>query len=314
VTKKLAVLNWAGHRNFGDELMLEGLRQLFKNWEVTVFSDNYKSSFGKLDFNIVNQCDLFVLGGGELINSDRLFSSDLYSFLHLSWVRRVKIPKVILGCGVNAENASQLKPSVVADLEQFSFIGVRDNVSVNILKAIPQLAGKVHLFHDLAFAVETNSYACVPSRDLAVVIPTDRSTSKHDSGIRQFNMVANSQGWLTDKLKPYCKVVFVAFGEQDNDDYETCRLLSSCAPSHSVILRANELSLHKFLGLLSSSAFVFPYRLHGLVLSFIVGVNCEFYPYHWKLQRVHDTISGYSLGEIRACQKACFSEILEATA
>jgi polysaccharide pyruvyl transferase WcaK-like protein len=300
------MLGWYGHGNFGDELMLEGLRQLFKNWQITVMSDNYKSSFPKLNFNVVNECDLFVLGGGNLISSDRLFSSDLYSFLHSSWVKRIKIPKVILGCGVNAENASQLKPSVIADLQQFSFIGLRDNVSVDILKVIPQLAGKVHLFHDLAFALETGGLTWKPSKNVAVVIPTDRCTSKHDSGIRQFDVAAKSCSWLTEKLKPYSKTVFLPFGQQDNDDLETCNRLASCVKG-SVVL---QLPLQKTLNLLSECAAVFPYRLHGLILSFLVGAKYEFYPYHWKLQRVHDTITGCSIEEIRLKQKASFDELI----
>jgi polysaccharide pyruvyl transferase WcaK-like protein len=307
--QKLAVLNWAGHRNFGDELMLEGLRQLFKGWQITVMSDNYRSSFPKLNFDVVNECDLFVLGGGELINSDRLFSSDLYSLFHSSWVKRVKIPKVILGCGVNAENANQFSSNVIRDLEQFDYIGLRDNASVEILSAIPELKGKVHLFYDLAFAINTDGLTWKPSKDLAVVIPTDRSTCKHDSGIRQFNVAVESCGWLTKKLKPYSETKFLAFGAEDNADLETCKFLSSCA-SNSEILSPNQLSIELVLRLLSECSFVFPYRLHGLILSFLVGAPCEFYPYHWKLQRVHDTITGYTPEEISLKQKTLFDELI----
>jgi polysaccharide pyruvyl transferase WcaK-like protein len=310
MAKKLAVLGYYGHGNFGDELMLEGLRRLFKDWEITVMSDNYRSSFPKLNLDVVNECDLFVLGGGELVNSDRLFSSDLYGFLRSSWVKRIRIPKVILGCGVNAENACQLKPSVISDLEQFSFIGLRDNASVNILKKIPRLADKVRLFHDLSFAVEIKGCNGDSKTGWAVVIPTDRKTSKHDSGIQNFNLAGKSQYWLREKLKPYSSVVFLAFGEQDNDDFETCRLLSSCVSGDVLRLRAKELSLEKILGLLSGCAVVFPYRLHGLILSFIAGSKFEVYPYHRKIWRVHDTIRGHSLSEIRGQQMACFAEML----
>ena len=64
---------------------------------------------------------------------------------------KIKIPKIILGCGVNAISPNELSPNVIQDLEQFSYIGLRDNTSLNILKAIPRLKGKVDLFHDLAF-------------------------------------------------------------------------------------------------------------------------------------------------------------------
>ena len=79
--KSVAILNWGGHGNFGDEIMLEGLRQLFQGWQIQVVSDNDKSTYPKIDFDAVNKCDLFVLGGGELINADRLFFA-LPSYFH----------------------------------------------------------------------------------------------------------------------------------------------------------------------------------------------------------------------------------------
>ena len=86
----------------GDSVMLEGLRQLFQGWQINVMSDNDKSTYPKIDFEAVNKCDLFVLGGGELINADHLFFA-LPQHFHLipdSWVQKIEIPKIILGlCG-----------------------------------------------------------------------------------------------------------------------------------------------------------------------------------------------------------------------
>jgi polysaccharide pyruvyl transferase WcaK-like protein len=229
-------------------------------------------------------------------------------FAHKSWVSRIKIPKIILGCGVNAESASQLKPNVIKDLEQFDYIGLRDNTAVNILKSFPQLKNKVHLFYDLGFAVDTNGLSWQHSKDMAVVIPTDRFTCS-DRGVRECDVAIKSQGWLKERLKLYGKTVFLAFGEQDNNDYETCQILASCCSNNSEILRSSQMSFEEILNLIGESAITFPYRLHGLVLSFLAGTRYEFYPYHWKLQRVHDTIAGLDVGEIRQRQRA----ILDAT-
>ncbi|MCJ7767305.1 polysaccharide pyruvyl transferase family protein [Candidatus Bathyarchaeota archaeon] len=308
-TPKVAILGWYGHGNFGDALILDGLRQLFKGWQVNDMSSTRNSTYPVIDFNEVNKCDLFVLGGGELINADCLFLPSpwmRYATLNrllprVPWAHKVKIPKVILGCGVNAESADQLKPCVLKDLEQFSYIGLRDNVAVSILKSIPSLKSRVHLFHDLAFAVDTNGVSRSPSQDdLAVVIPTDR---KH------LNVVAESQAWLKQKLAPYEKTLFLPFGEEDNDDFRTCQLLSSCS-SNSRVLSPSHLSLERVLKLLSGCAAVFPYRLHGLVLSFLVGAEYEFYPYHRKVTRVHDTVTGCGPGEIRLKQRASFDELI----
>jgi exopolysaccharide biosynthesis predicted pyruvyltransferase EpsI len=82
--RTVAILGWYGHHNFGDELVQEGMRQLFKDWNITFLSDT-KNIYSQFNADIVNKHDLFVLGGGELINSDRLFFGS-------NWIRKVKVP------------------------------------------------------------------------------------------------------------------------------------------------------------------------------------------------------------------------------
>lgn len=180
--RKLAVLGWAGHGNFGDELILEGLRTLFNDWQVSVYTSDFTSAYPFMEFEEVNKCDLFILGGGELISPNHLFlpSRSLYRFKYRSvlyrlyshtpfafppWVHKITIPKIILGCGVNGDHVNS---EVTHELEQFSYIGLRDNTSVQILKEHPVLADKVHLFHDLAFAINMPTDTC---KFLAKVFP-----------------------------------------------------------------------------------------------------------------------------------------------
>lgn len=183
MTKTVAVLNWAGHSNFGDELILEGLRQLFKDWQLQVYSSDDAGAYPMIDFDEVNQRNLFVLGGGELINKHFLWMpypcslkvhSRLYRlyahtpFARKSWIKQITIPKVILGCGVDVAGPEDLDGNVVRDLEQFQYIGLRDKVAVEILQSFPMLKAKVHLFYDLAFAINMSTDTC---RFLAKVFP-----------------------------------------------------------------------------------------------------------------------------------------------
>lgn len=317
--REVAVLGWYGHKNFGDELMLKGLQNLFHGWKVTVMN----GANGTLDFDSINKCDLFVLGGGELIHDNRLFmpSPSRFKFPSLayraythtgfakrSWVHKVKIPKIILGCGVNVEEAQQIASHVVKDLQQFDYIGLRDKTAVHILTQIPSLRETIELFYDLTFALDIETLETVKHRtELAIVIPTDRFTTS-DKGVLVTNISVNSRDWLKEKLQDYKETIFLAFGELDNDDYETCKGLSSVA-SNTLILRTNNLSMKQIFALLSECDIVFPYRLHGLILSFILGKRYDFYTYHRKLQRVHDTIKDSSPKTIRRSQYTSFNKI-----
>jgi len=203
---------------------------------MKVFTSDFASVYPFMDFDEVNKCDLFVLGGGELISPNHLFlpsrslfkfkyRSDLYRlyshtpFAFPRWVHRIKIPKVILGCGVNG---SHINSQVVEELEQFSYIGLRDNTAVEIVKKHPTLAGKTHLFYDLAFAL---------------------------------------------RMSP-----------------ESCRLLAR----------------------------VFPFKLHGLILSHMAGTSFSGKFYHSKVGRVYDTIQGVTVEEIHENQKASVGGIIDA--
>ena len=322
-TKKgtVAILGWYFHRNFGDTLVLKGLQNLFHDWTIIPMNDR------TIDFDVVNKCDLFVLGGGELINTDSLFFNTpsfcgvrVPLFVHrvmnrakvfnnISWVHRIKVPKVVLGCGVNAENIDEINPLVIKELEQFDYIGLRDQTSIDILKSISSLKDKVNLFFDAAFS---SLYHNVPSsfgsEKFAVVIPTDRFV-RGDRGVKHMGMSLRSKAWLKKKLEPFDKAMFVPFGKEDNDDYVTCLRLQDCC-RNSEVISPNDVTLTSVVDLISRSGMVFSYRLHGLILAFMLGKHYDYYPYHWKLDRVFDTIKCQSVNNIRFKQRMEFKNVL----
>jgi exopolysaccharide biosynthesis predicted pyruvyltransferase EpsI len=295
--KKVAILNWAGHGNFGDELIIEGLKQLFKNCEVTVFTDSPNKEYPQVNFKQINKHDLFVLGGGELINEDRLF-------IPPSWSKKIKIPKIILGCGVNVNTPNQLSSKVVDELKNFSYIGLRDRTAVDILNLIPELRQKTDLFYDLTFSLDMKKYNIIKnkSKNTAVVIPTDRVTNQADKGIAQYNLAQTSKDWLKIQLSNFENTMFLPFGVEDNDDHKTCESLSVYAKNPTIIP-------HKFITpdyvftLITNAQHVFPYRLHGMILAYILGTPYTYYPYHNKLSRVHNTIIEKTPRSIKQTQK-----------
>lgn len=306
-------MGWAGHQNLGDEVILEGLKNLFKGWEVTVYSNTPDGKYPAVDFDAVNQGDLFVLGGGELIRKDCLFYySPLVKYTQIpacvhrlllarDWVSKIKVPKMVLGCGVNADNTWQLNQLVRKELVQFDFIGLRDTASVTKLKAVPELREKVKLCYDLAFAVEPKCATHQRFKDFAVVVPTDRP------GYYEFE---RSKRWLTMNLRCFDKAVFVPFGRVDNDDFATCNQLSKCA-SHGEVLEPGALSFDRVFTLLCEAEKVFAYRLHGLILAFIAGANYSFWPYHQKLVNVNQTLMSKTPFQIRLEQFDVFHRGLE---
>lgn len=324
---KVAVLGWYGHYNMGDELILEGLKSLFSGWKVLPMSSMKTLNFPSVDIKEINKCDLFVLGGGELIHTNRIFINTpsfsgiripsvahkimnrIKLFNNVSWVNKIKIPKVILGCGVNANNHASLDQRVISELEHFDYIGLRDKESVNLLNKIPSLSDKVSLFYDLAFSSKYDiPLRTENSKKIAVVIPTDRFT-KFDKGVLQNHIAAESKGWLQKKLTGFDKTIFLPFGREDNDDFVTCKSLANYTKNYEIV-NPEQLTIQKVLDCITNCDMVFPYRLHGLILSFILGKKYEYYPYHRKLNKVYETIKELSPTEIKFRQKKAFKKML----
>lgn len=324
--RTVAIAGWYGHRNMGDSLVLAGLKHLFQDWNFYVMSNTDTSTVPMVDVGLINKCDLFVLGGGELIHTDRLFmntpsifgltiprlvhrlNNRLKVFDNVSWFNKIKVPKVILGCGVNAENIDVVSDKVLDQLKLFEYIGVRDIKSFEMLNSVKDLRDKLGLFFDVSFSVSLRNNYHNMKKDCAVVIPTDRSTCS-DRGVKEVNVGLKSKGWLQDKLDGFKDVMFIPFGREDNSDYNTCRYLAS-GIKHSEILHPSSVNLNTVVEMISRCSLVIPYRLHGLILSFMLNRKYEYYPYHWKLSRQQDTINNLNVDEIRERQQKTFNDML----
>jgi hypothetical protein len=55
---------------------------------------------------------------------------------------------------------------------------------------------------------------------------------------------------------------------------------------------------------------VYTCRLHGLVLSKLFSKPCAYYPYHWKLDRVAETILGCEAALIASWQRQALDKVL----
>lgn len=302
------MLGWFGHQNLGDELILEGIKKLFSGWHVNVYSDTDRSSYPTLDLKAVNDSDLFVVGGGELIHRDRLFyyspfvrHTNIPAFLHrwfsFGWAWRVKTTKIILGCGLESKDGF-INGAVYSDLYNCQYIGIRDTWSFDRLKEA-KVKG-VEFFPDLTYALNLKS-AVKTKEDLAVVIPTNRS---------HLDTVNQSRKWLTKLLAKYREVAFIPFGRQDNDDYITCLQLSASF-KNSYVLEHKDVTLEKVIELFSSCGLVVPYRLHGLILAHVLGKQFKFWPYHTKLTRMFHTVHGKTPEELMETQKLNFDRLMD---
>lgn len=284
----VSILGWYGHRNLGDEAILEGFQYLFHNHRFTVLSDKMplQEIFWK-----ANQSDLFILGGGELINSTRLFSFPAH------WDDYLTVPKMVLGCGVNAPNIESIQPHVLESLESFEYIGLRDLESCRILRSDPKLSSKIHLFLDpaITLAKKHGLEHCPESENTAVIVPTDRFRTEHDEGILHTDYVNQSLPQLKkdleqDKIE---NVVLVPFGGDDNDDMESCRQIAHSLSDRLYVSTKCPETPRETLEIMAACSKAYTYRLHGMLFAYSLKMPFNCYEYHRKIRKVYEMLKGY---------------------
>ena len=150
MTKKLCISGYYGFDNFGDEtilkILVENLKQIFDNPEITVFSSNPEKTAEKLAVNSVNSfcfkdvikqllnCDCLISGGGSLLQDKTSAKSLIYYLIILVLSQIFGKKTVIFAQGIGPVNNIFLKNLTFQVLRNASFITVRDENSFKLLE------------------------------------------------------------------------------------------------------------------------------------------------------------------------------------
>jgi len=291
---RAAVLGWYGHGNLGDEAMLEALKILLKrHLNIADFEVMSNTTMPQITIRAANECDLFVLGGGELINADRLFLAGCDG-----WAEHIKVPKIIVGCGVNTESFDSIQDHVIVSLSGFEYIGLRDSAAVEMLSQSGMLARKVRLTLDPSLILaDEYGIEWKPKVHVAAIVPTDRRADMlvHDGGVITSGVMEQTKTILKQELEAdgIEHARLLAFGGDDNDDMLTCSQLheylnEQMGSNHAEIIRPND-AKHA-LELLSGCERAYTYRLHGLLLAYSLAIPHTCFGYHRKIKRNADTL------------------------
>jgi len=266
--------------------MLEGIQYLCDKHldpcDFTVMNDT--------NFSIeqANDSDLFILGGGELINQDRLLLLN-----RVAWDKNITTRKIIMGCGLNNPDYASLQDHVKRSLRRFQHIGVRDYEAYKLLREDPQLRDKVCLSLDPSLILPAkHSITWKPLEGVAAIIPTDRKSTKYDKGILLTNVIENTKQRLLNQLKQdnIHLAILLAFGGDDNNDLASCEQLAEYLKPHITTRIVKPTSPKEALETLSACSKAYSYRLHGTILAYSLGIPFVGFGYHSKIKRNIETL------------------------
>lgn len=289
---KTAILGWYGHNSIGDEAVLEGIQHLLAKHldchEFHVMTSTETPAVPRFSSEDANDCDLFILGGGELISPTRVWMDEE------KWHRQVTIPKAIAGCGINGEDVNS---NVLAELRDFTYVGVRDQYTYNRLRALrPHLTFDPSLVLARKHGVRWNPEDSIT----AGIVPTERKTFTRGEGVTNPNIVNESTFHLEQKLRQdrIQRVRLFAFGEEDNDDYETCEKLARRLRRDFEVSISKPDTPEEALRGIAECSRIYAYRLHGMLFAYSLNAPFTYYGYHSKLRRNYDTIKNLAPSEV----------------
>lgn len=130
---KIVISGYYGHGNFGDEAILRAitdeLEKTFNGPEITVLS--------KIpDLREIARCDLFISGGGSLLQDVTSLKSLVYYLGLLYLAILLKKKTVVYSQGIGPLNSKAGKKPAGWVLKKVDFVSVRDDESAKLLKSL----------------------------------------------------------------------------------------------------------------------------------------------------------------------------------
>lgn len=295
--KKILVSGYYGFNNFGDDailkVLIEDLKATFDSAEVTVFSNNpaqTSQDYGvraryrfclKTIYNEMKRTDLFVSGGGSLLQDVTSISSVIY-YLFLIMLAKAFGKKVCMyaqGVGPLNKPLSRTLASMI--LKGLDLVIVRDSKSHELLKS---LGIKSHVTADPVWGLEEEHPVTKPDK-MQVGIQLrdwpDLNEATLENLAHSINDTFNAGS---------CTINLLSF--QDNLDFAPLQKLESILreinPALEVRLHSN-ISIFTGVPLITGVDYIVAMRFHACLTAIKFGIPTLALSYDPKVTTLAET-------------------------
>lgn len=267
---KITLCGYYGKGNLGDEAILLSIKRAIGE----AFGDRAKISILNTKnplkmTGILRDTDLFVFGGGSLLQNSTSTASLFYYLATISTANALAKNKIMLANGIGPVRNSVLPEKVLTNLiaravDGFDIISVRDTDSrTKLQKILPHR--KIHLVPDPALALFTSSRQKLnqglinsPKNNYFIYIPCAR-------GLKKANITPIQLTTILKKLeKNYaCRVVLCILNPVEDEE------IAKSLPSSRTICPSTP---NELCALLRDAKFVISQRYHGSLFAASCGI------------------------------------------
>lgn len=277
-TKKILISGYYGFDNFGDDAILqvlaESLKEIDENFEVTAISNNpekIKQNYGidsvkRFDFKLIIskmlKTDLFISGGGSLLQDVTSFKSLLY-YLFLIFIAIFFGKKVyIYAQGIGPINNKWGRILTGFALKRVAVVTVRDKKSQDFLS---DLGVNSVLTGDPVWGIN------IPEKDEPLL---EKSRVNVGIQLRSWSTLSSDKIASIIKALNTCFDVnntnFILISLQDSLDLETTKELEFLMKTINPEMHTNlvsDLSVNNAINLISSLDYLVAMRFHAVMVS-----------------------------------------------
>lgn len=282
---QITISGYYGYGNTGDEAILHSILNSFKSLNniprVSLLYTDAKPDFEYPDISIINRknypeiyktlrkTDLFISGGGGLLQDITGFKSIAYYLGLLKMAQSLRVPTMIYAQGIGPILTKRGKWLTQNVINKTSLITLRDTASIDILKSY-NIKNDIHLTADPAFLLEKASCDKINEilKEENIRSPIDITISPRpwkeetDSLIKSFSTFINK---LHNKNKDI-NILLLPF--QPSTDSEVClKIFEACENKNNCYILKKLYKPAELMGIIGLSKINIAMRLHALIFS-----------------------------------------------
>lgn len=284
--KRLLFSGYYGLGNAGDEAVLAASTSLFRarkpDLELTALSSSPAAT--RADFGInsaarmrpaalaaIRRCDLFLSGGGSLLQDRTSLKSLIYYLVLLDYARRSGKRTMVFAQGIGPLIRPAAQRWTARVLSRVDAITVRDVESADLLRSIGVEGPEIEVTADPVFALEPSITARVTAAAL--------QRPSLGVSLRPWERVERILDPLAEALSYFeGELSLQAWPLQPDQDTAVCEALAARLPAVQVM--RSQLSPAEWMGLAGWTDVVIGMRLHALIFAAaravpVVGISYD---------------------------------------
>ena len=314
--KRILLSGYYGLSNTGDEAVLSaiiaGLKSHSADAEITVLSaspaetahlHNVKA-LPRMSIShvtgAIKECDLFISGGGSLLQDATSFKSLVYYLLVIGLAKRYRRKVMILGQGIGPLRRNLSRRLTARTLNGIALITVRDSQSAELLRQLG-IGGKIEVTADPTLALDPCSHE--ESARLWSEIGLSEGDDVIAVSLRRWPESPEIEGAAAKALTEIAQRMPVKFllvtMQRPVDELVAQGIARSTGLGDRIAVQPETWTAEQLLGVLGRCRLVLGMRLHALIFAAAAGVPSLGIEYDPKVERFVEATGqmGISLDE-----------------